>query len=193
MLKVVGVVLLSIAGAALAAGIVLARSGPSTVALESDLSTVRAEIAAADREAATMGGLLAVEANLRVQVLRSTEAMLDQKRMSLLRGITLAYRDDRPGARLLPDEAARIEKEVTAANADLSDAQSEAARYSGGLILSMLLVRGETDKVTLATLKQQQALARYGIPIPSLAPGRPGAVEAHRTPGTIVPDREALQ
>ncbi|WP_431271800.1 hypothetical protein [Dankookia sp. P2] len=193
MLKLSGIIVAAAAAAGLAAGTAINTSGPSTASLDADLTAVRTEIAAAEADASKLGGVLAVQANLRLRVLRSTEAMLDQKRLSFLRGIQLVYRDDAPGQSISPDAGPRIEREMAAAAADLASAEAEAARYSGGLILSMIMLRAETAKVTLATLRQQRAFSRYGIPLPTLSSGSGRGAEPPRAPGIAATDRDALR
>lgn len=193
MLKATSIIIASAVTAALTAAAVVTQPGPPPADLLADIAAVQTDIKVAEAEAAQTSGLLGVEANLRLRVLRSTEAMLEQRRLGFLRRIQIVYRDDAPGALIPPEEVARIEKEIAARTAELSAAEAEASRYSGGLLQVMALVQAATAKATLATLHQQQTLARHGIPIPNLAAGRPAAAEAPRPPGKPTSDREALQ
>lgn len=194
MLKVIGFVATCGVVAALAAGVVVNKQGPSTQALEVDLLTVRAEIADAERAREGIGGLVAIQAELRLHTLRSTEAMLNQKRLSFLRGIRLNYPGDLPSAVVAPEERDQIEVELAAARAEAEAAQHEAARYSGGLILVLAKVREATALSTAAMLHQQLALARQGIPLRVGGGGNPSSAAARlASPGTAVSDKEALQ
>jgi hypothetical protein len=192
MLKITGIVAAAAMAGVLGAWVVVARPGPPSAELLSDLAAVRTDISGAEAEAAKLNGMLCAMANLRVRILRSSEAMLEQRRLSVLHGIQIVYREDAPGAFIPPDEALLIQNEMDAANADLSAAEAEVARYNGGLIQTMAMVRVRTAKTTLSMLHQQQALIRYHIPIPNLANVQ-GGVEPHSTPGNPASDRDALR
>lgn len=71
----------------LASAVVLyAHSEPSTAALDTDLTEVRAQLKAVDDEDAKLaGGLIKVMVGLQREVLRTTQAMLLQKRAALIR------------------------------------------------------------------------------------------------------------
>ena len=69
-----------------------AHSEPSSELLDKDLAELHTVIEAADAEAAQYrGGLILAQIQLRKSVLQTTEAMLLQKRKSLLRRINLNY------------------------------------------------------------------------------------------------------
>ncbi|MFL5284772.1 MAG: hypothetical protein ACJ8AW_28305, partial [Rhodopila sp.] len=151
------------------------------------------QIVEASAEAARyQSGLISAYANMRVAVLKSTEAMLQQKRLSVLRGITLVFRDDVPPAVAVTGDSDRIEQDLSKAQGELREAQFEADRYAGGLIKSLAEVRVTMTRMTITALEQQKLLRRYGIPMPSLAPPAGRSDSAPRVPGQTVPDKDAL-
>jgi hypothetical protein len=104
---IAGALLVVLASAAIVG---LAMAGPSDEGLSTDLAQVRQDIVDASAEAYRYGeGLLRSLILLRTEILKNTEAMLDQKQRSLLRGIRLDYRiDGIPLLPLPPEELARI-------------------------------------------------------------------------------------
>lgn len=184
-LAIVAAVALS---AAVASAIVYGK-GPSTAELDAAITSTKVEIAAADSEAARYsGGLILVQTQLRAAILANTLVMLEQKRQSFLRGITLHYQDPIPRVSAAADDAA-IASELAKAGADAKAAQQEAARYSGGLIQTMALVREATAKATQAAIEQRLALMKLGIPLASVSGTNPAAPKA---PGKATSDRDAL-
>jgi hypothetical protein len=121
--------------------------------------------------------------------LKNTLAMLKQKRDSFLRGITLNYQEPMPRITAPSDDAAAF-AELAKARGDAKSAHQEAAMYSGGLIQTMALVREVTAKTTEAAIEQRIALAKLGIPLPSLS-GTNAPVP--KSPGKTTSDRDALQ
>jgi hypothetical protein len=110
--------ILSIIGIAAAIAFigVFITSNPSTQTLDSDLANIRREVIEAQADSAKYsGGLLKSFIDVRVEILRSTEAMLMAKRASLLRRIELVYVVD--GKHFLPAKLSDIE-------ADISDAKT---------------------------------------------------------------------
>ena len=93
-------------------GLVLAGCGKasSTVELDSDIKTIEVELEEARIDAAAAGSnrLVAALAEQRVQILRDTNAMLNQKRKAFLRGIRLNYTVDGKEFKRPNDWEARI-------------------------------------------------------------------------------------
>jgi hypothetical protein len=102
--------------------------------------------------------------------------MLDQKRLSWLRGIDMRYviegvapqHPTRESLAEITAEIARSEQEVAAARA-------KADQYTGGLIQSMALIEEQTHRVTLAITKQRLVMMRLGMAYPQ--PAGPAAVQ----------------
>jgi hypothetical protein len=139
-------------------------SDPSTEQLDADLTTIHTEIAQAEAgRTAFAGGAIENLFTARVEILRTTAAMLDQKRSSMLRKIDLIYSVD--GARTVPnsDLLAAIDREISVAKAERDRLQAEAARYSGGLIQTIALMNAATTEVSIAQLNQARLAEQYGF------------------------------
>lgn len=145
-------------------------------ALDAELPSLVQEITAAEQDDRKYsGGLIKSLIAVRLEILRTTKAIIEQRIQALLVGapqeivahITTA---DPARAAALGEEMARLAGELAAA-------RSEAARYSGGLVQSLKLSTVATLEQTLANLRQQHALAKFGLLLPE--PHRfPNASEA---------------
>jgi hypothetical protein len=178
---------------AAALSFVLQQSSFSTLEIDRDRAAIAADIKDAQSESEKYsGGAIKAFIDLRIAILRNTASMLDQKRASfiyhialnhIIEGKVLTEASDNELKEIL-DELAEAEKKVAASKA-------EAARYSGGLIHSMSLLRASTDELSVSQLRMKFYSAKYGIPIP--IPAIEHAREPAKThPGKIVKDREAL-
>jgi hypothetical protein len=183
------VIVVAAALSAAAAAAAVRGAGPSTAELDAVIASTKVEIAASEAEASRYsGGLILVQTQLRVTILKNTLAMLEQKRESFLRGIKLVYQESTPRA-LAASDASTALSELAKARADAKAAHQEAAMYSGGLIQSMALVREATAKATEAVIEQQIALMKLGIPFVSLSDANP---PGSKSPGKSASDRDAL-
>lgn len=189
MMKVLAVVVAAAALAAIAAAAVVHQAGPSTVELDADIASLKTDILGAQADAARYsGGLILVQTQLRAAILKNTLAMLEQKRESFLRGISLSYQESTKRISAPADDAAAA-SELAKARAEEQAAREEAAMYSGGLLQTMALVREATAKTTEAAVQQRVALAKLGIPLayPSVA-----SPPVQKSPGKTASDKDAL-
>lgn len=165
-MKIISVVAVScaiIVGALLFSLNYLSQS-PSTAELDADIAAVTQQIAEADAEYATYsGGAIQVLVKVRTEVLKTTAAMLEQKRSSLLRRIDLQYVVE--GQPWSADEAlmANIEADIVAAEQERDRFKAEADRYTGGLIQTMALMSAATNEMTISQLKLSLLAQRYGF------------------------------
>ncbi len=149
--------------------IVLRIGGPSTADLDKDITAVANELklARAQRDLFS-GGLVGIQTSLWVSTLESTNAMLERKRTSLLRGIQLVHED---GSEPQPADRSQfvdIDNQIAKAQREAETSEAEAARYTGGLIQTMALVSAATSRSSVALLEQQRVVLQYGIGIPAL-------------------------
>jgi hypothetical protein len=171
--------------------LIFAHSDPSTADIDEDLRAIRTQIRDAEEEDARYaGGLIKAMVELRREVLRSTGAMLEQKRASLLRRIDLRYvvasKATLPGSN---EKLSEIKEDLKKANDKLLRDQMEAQRYSGGLIQALSLTTVATDRLTIAQLDLAYYSAKYGLALPfAIKPEAPEKV----SPGAVVKDNDAL-
>lgn len=181
-------------GATAAGGIAIVNaSGPTDAELAADLDQVRQAAAACGEISGQFkpGSVIHAQAELCRATHMTTEAMLEQKRRSWFRGITLRYVVE--GQPLPPPDAGLI-SEITAemeqARQGISEAQTKAADYTGGLILALAKVEEQTHIVTLAMLQQRLMMAKYGV-VPAMV--LRDALKQDRLPlGQSVDDEGAL-
>jgi cell division septum initiation protein DivIVA len=168
----------------------------STLEIDRDRAAITEQINEGEREAAKYsGGAIKTFVELRLAILKNTKAMLDQKRTSLIRIIPLNYTIDGHTAREASDkELSEILEELAQSEKAIEGSKQEAARYSGGLIQVMTLMKAATEEVTASSLRMKFYAMKYGIPLhlPSPDRGPPDRAPTPASPGTIVKDREAL-
>jgi hypothetical protein len=136
-----------------------------TALLKTEIETLDIEIASAQKDDEKYsGGLVKALINSRIQTLKQTRAMLQQKQHSWLYGININYTVDGKafvlpeGAKaLLPD----LEREIAENKASLTRQETEANRYSGGLVQALTV---ETMKQTQAMLEQRRFAIKYELP-----------------------------
>jgi hypothetical protein len=179
-----------------AAGWVYSMAPPKTEVLDKDIQEVRASIKGAEVEASRYeGGLIKVQIEGRIAVLKNTEAMLLQKRASVLRFVNLNF-TAKAGDSPVNGEAelARIQKDIDATSIEIRKANEEAAQYSGGLILSLILARRAQYDLNLAILQGQYLSTKYGVPImQSEASARDKVRPKSILPGKPAADKDALK
>jgi len=137
-------------------------------ALKGELEQIQKEITEASaRDAELAGGLLKVLVEARLEILKTNEALVQQRIHALESGakITVGTMGSEPN----PELASKLEEEIKAQEKELLAAQQEAAKYSGGLILAMKLSTIATQENSLAMLRQRYLIAKYGLSVPSIS------------------------
>jgi hypothetical protein len=174
-------------------GILLEEPQTSTVEIDRDRAAVSAQIAEAKQLAAKYsGGVILGLINLRMSVLELTDAMLEQKRTSFLRRINLSFRAPLDAAKPASDtELNEILKELDQAQSRATESRKDAARYTGGLVQGIALMKAETDEIAVSQLRLKFYSAKHGFPIlPTIPVDKPNA--AAPPLGKVVSDKDAL-
>jgi hypothetical protein len=138
------------------------------------------------------GGLIQGLVQMRLTTAELTLAGLQQRKLAL------KYRFALPSAiaeQARPDAAAlaAIEFDLSEKRKAVASSEREASRYTGGLVLAMLLSRIETDKLTIAMLEQRQLSLKHNIGLPTLNIDSGKPLELRKPPGKVVDDKEAIQ
>jgi hypothetical protein len=145
------------------------------VDLKQNLERIRQEIEHATLDdTAYTGGLIKSLIGVRLQVLKTNEALVEQRIHALESGtrITLVVNATKPN----PTRAAELAQEIESQGAKVNEARAEADRYSGGLVQAMAETAVATNQNTLAMLEQQYLIAKYGLAMPALSTeSTPGA------------------
>lgn len=174
-------------------GILLEEPQTSTVEIDQDRAAVSVQIAEAKQLAAKYsGGVILGLINLRMSVLELTDAMLEQKRTSFLRRINLSFRAPLDAAKPASDtELNEILKELDQAQSRAAESRKDAARYAGGLVQGIALMKAETDEIAVSQLRLKFYSAKHGFPIlPTIPVDKPNA--AAPPLGKVVSDKDAL-
>lgn len=161
--------------------------------LEADLQ--EQEVALADAKAQLdqyVGGLIRVVVALRVEAAELNIALLKQKKLLMAQGLAL------PTAKVVvatpPAETiAQLEDEIRQKTAEIEITEAEARRYTGGLIQVSLLLRAETEKMTLSMLNNRRLVLKYQIGLPTMESSVLDGGRRVKAPGKVVNDKEALQ
>jgi hypothetical protein len=165
----------------------------STLEIDRDRVALAAEISTTQAESEKYAqSLLKSLIEVRLAITRNTLAMLDQKRASFIRRIALSYRiDSQPVREASGQELNIILEDLAQAEKKAAASKLEAARYTGGLVQAMALMKAETDEMSVSQLRLKFYSAKHGIPVP--LPNLPeNSATPAQPPGKIVKDREAL-
>ena len=144
--------------------------------LGQDLDRIGQEIENATRDdVAYSGGLIKTMIGMRLEVLKTNEALVEQRIHALESGarITVVVDATKPD----PTRATELAKEIETQRAKVEEARTEADRYSGGLVQAMAETAVATNRNTLAMLEQQYFVARYGLALPVAAATQPTQAE----------------
>ena len=134
--------------------------------LRQQLAQVRQDIDGAKKDSSQYsGGLLKSLNAVRLEVLATNAALLDQRINALESGARITVTVQ--ATQLNPTQAGAIAKEIVAQTSKLADAKAESARYDGGLVKSMAEMAVATNLSSLAMLQQQYLIAQYGIALPT--------------------------
>jgi hypothetical protein len=167
--------------------------GPTREQLNGDINEIDHQLGVA-RGLTTKyqeGSALWTQLDLQISTLETTRSMLDQKRRSLFRGISLSYSVN--GIILKPasaDTITSIQKEIDKAQSEANAAEAKASQYTGGLLQVTALMEAQTNRARAAALKEQLAIAILGL---AAVPRGPD-VGPQRAPkaGQTVDDKSAL-
>lgn len=149
----------------------------SDVELERKIQSLQQDITKSEAEAAKFGnGLIRAEIEQRTEIMKTTKAMLEQKRESMLRGIDLVYSVN--GVAQAPaskQELAAIREDLARIDARIRDAHETAEQY-GGLWHAMGLSVVAVAEVTRSLVEQRYYARKYGMALPAAAdnPGEQG-------------------
>ena len=139
--------------------------------LQGELAQIESEIESAEEDnRAYSGGLIKTLIALRLEILKTNHALIQQRVHALESGaeIDIVVIGSEPDHELAATLLAEIENQRT----KVAEAEKEAARYSGGLVRAMALSAVATQRNTLAMLEQRYFSAEYGLatPMPDASP-----------------------
>lgn len=130
-------------------------------ALHTELANTQADLSQAKaKDASLSGGLVKALVAVRVEILETNAALLQQRINALESGgpveqVTQVSAVD-------PELAKKLESEISSARQDLIEAQTDALAH-GGLVGAMKAAAAATKEQTLAMLQQRYLVAKYGL------------------------------
>jgi len=97
----------------------------------------------------------------------------------------------RPASVATESELDALLAELKQAEDHATQSRKEAAKYSGGLIQGLALMKAETDDMSVAQLRLKFYSAKHGFPILSISP-RDGGEKNAAPLGKVAGDKEGL-
>lgn len=159
--------------------------------LEAELANTKSEVDASSKaSSAYAGGLIKSLMDARLEILKTNQALLEQRILSVRSGggTKIETTTTKPDEQL----AAQLAAEMVQLKSSVQTAQAEAARYSGGLVQAMKLATVATQEQSLAMLEQRYLVAKYGLYGGFSAPARdqsPQPAAAHKESSSVAPDK----
>lgn len=142
--------------------------------LRAEVAKIDADVKAA--EALEGKGLIGAIAQMRVQTLKNTQAMLEQRAVAIETGAPIKVSDPVPATKPDPARVAALEKDIADQEKKIEAAAARSAG-GGGLLGALSQMTVETERSTLAALRMQYYAAKYGLPaLTAVNPGGAGAV-----------------
>jgi hypothetical protein len=136
--------------------------------IASELKDVEEQIRNAEADDAKYtGGLVKSLIAARLETLKQTRAMLQQRAQAQNLNIALRYTIDGKAFEVpagVDRDIDGIEAELAGLHSKIAAEQTDAARYSGGLVLAMKLSSIATMQQTEAMLDQKRVSLKYGLP-----------------------------
>jgi hypothetical protein len=177
----------------------------AAASLKQEITALKSEIALAETESNKYsGGLVKALIESRVQTLKQTLAMLEQRDRAWTFGLRVRYTIDGKPFLLPGDVKAQlpdIERELQDIRTRIATQQQEVAKYSGGLVYALALSTLETMKQTDAMVDQRRLAVKYELPqylpfnqaLSTNAPSIPSApLSAAPTPNSAGDDWEIV-
>ncbi len=136
--------------------------------LRQELNGIRQEIAKAiEEDAMYRAGLIKNLIAVRLEVLKTNEALIEQRINALEAGSRIKFVVNATDVDI--DKATELAKEIGIQQNKLAESRKNADRYSGGLVKAMAESEVATIRNTLAMLEQQYIIAKYGLAIPAIS------------------------
>jgi hypothetical protein len=136
--------------------------------LEAELRQTDAEITEATAtDVSLAGGLLKTLVGVRLEILRTSRALLRQRILAETSGASLTVQI--PATTPDPYTAKVLAAEIQSQQRILEAARADAARFAGGLVHALKLTTVATQEQTLSMLHQRYLVARFGLGVPTPA------------------------
>lgn len=148
-------------------------------ALRTELEATKKEVTAAEAQKAQYsGGFVKALIAIRLELIKTNEALIQQRIHTIESGakVTIETVETKADA----ERAGQLEAELGKQEVKVSEAEAKANLYSGGLVGAMAVMGAATERNSLAMLRQQYLIAKYGLALlpqvpPTVVASGPGA------------------
>ncbi|MFH1947483.1 MAG: hypothetical protein ABIJ23_05015, partial [Candidatus Magasanikbacteria bacterium] len=135
--------------------------------LKSEIEKNQKEIALSEeKNSGLTGGLLKALVEVRLEILKTNKSLIEQRIHAIESGAKVII--ETKGSKPNNEKALEVEKEIKSQEGELKSIRKEAEKYSGGLIAVMKLATVATQEQTLAMLRQQYLILKYGLDMPNI-------------------------
>ncbi|MDR0260650.1 MAG: hypothetical protein LBI76_12685, partial [Comamonas sp.] len=158
-------------------------------ALRTELDATQKEVSATElQNAKYSGGLVKAQMALRLETLKTNEALLQQRIHAIESGAKVTV--ETVATKADPDRAKMLQEEMTKQELKVSEAEAKASLSSGGLAGTMAVIGAATERNSLALLRQQYLVAKYGLASPQLAASSTNVSSPSSETTPIVADKD---
>lgn len=144
----------------------------STIDIENEVAKINDNINKTEEEYKKYGGVVKSLIGIRLNILKNTKEMLEQKKTGINRFIKISYTVDGKTYNISEDNAKiikNIDEQIQTEEKNLNEALKELDR-SGGLVQAINAMKVATMKNTIAILDQKRTLLKFGIPLFEVSP-----------------------
>jgi GTPase SAR1 family protein len=133
--------------------------------LRTELEATKKEVSAAEvQNAQYSGGLVKALIAVRLEVLKTNEALIQQRIHAIESGAKVSIQT--VGTKIDLDRAKQLEEELRKQELKVAEAESKASLYSGGLVGATAAMGAATERNSLAMLRQQYLISKHGLASP---------------------------
>lgn len=133
--------------------------------LKTELEVTKKEVAAAElKDAKYSGGLIKELVAMRLEILKINESLIQQRINAIESGTRITI--NTITAKVDLDRAKQLEAELIKQELKVSESETKASVGNGGLIGVMAEVGASTERNSLAMLRQQYLVSKYGLYLP---------------------------
>lgn len=151
-------------------------------ALRTELDATKKEVAAAEvQNAQYSGGLVKALITLRLEILKTNEALIQQRIHAIESGSKVTI--ETVATKADPERAKMLEEGLIKQELKVSEADAKASLYSGGLVGAMAVMGAATERNSLAMLRQQYLIAKHGLAPAQQGTSAPNALSQSSEPG----------
>lgn len=157
-------------------------------ALSTELESTKKEITAVDAQKAQYGaGLIKTLMDVRLEVLKTNEALIQQRIHAIETGAKVSTAT--VATDINPERAKQLEEALAQQEIKASEAEAKANLTSGGLIGVMAVMSAATERNSVAMLRQQYLISKFGLAPVQISASAAGSGASASANSGIAPPR----